>query len=376
MRIAMIGQQGIPARHGGVEKAVEELSARLAERGHEVHVFNRWTPGRKLRRHRGIRLRYVPAFGGKYLGNLSQSAMGTALAALGGYDVIHFHALGPCLAAPSARLRSRSRIVVTLQGRDDQRAKWSRPAQMVLGLAAWLSANVPHARIAVSRQLQREFAEEFGVEATHIPNGVAAPGDEVPVTDDPLERFGLEPGRYLLNVGRLVPEKAIDQLLTAYPNVPGDVRVAIVGGSSHTEEYLEQLRELAARDPRIVLTGPIYGAEKDRIFRNALGYVMPSLLEGLPLALLEAISYGLPVVVSDIEPHLEVVSDDGPGHRVFRTGDLDHLAKQITTLVNESELEQAAARQLQQRVLVEYSWETVTDKTETLYEQLVAEAAR
>ncbi len=374
MRIAMIGQQGIPARHGGVEKAVEELSARLAERGHEVHVFNRWTPGRKLRRHRGIRIRYVPAFGGKYLGNLTQSVMGTAAAAVGGYDIVHFHALGPCLASPIARMRPHSRVVVTLQGRDDQRAKWSKPAKVILGLAAWMSANVPHGGIAVSKMLQREFADEFGVDTTHIPNGVSAPGAPAPVQEDPLERFGLEPGRYLLNVGRLVPEKAIDHLLAAFPNVPGDVRLAIVGGSSHTDEYQDKLAALAAKDPRIVLTGPIYGAEKDRIFRNALGYVMPSLLEGLPLALLEAISYGLPVVVSDIEPHLEVVESDGPGHRVFRVGDLDHLAKQVTTLVNEASLEQEGAQLLEERVLVEYSWETVTDKTEALYERLVTEA--
>jgi glycosyltransferase involved in cell wall biosynthesis len=350
---------------------VEELSARLVERGHEVTVFNRWHPGTKARQHRGIKIRYVPVFGGKHLRNLTQSTLGTIAATLGGYDIVHFHALGPCLASPLARLRPRARLVVTLQGRDDQRAKWSRPAQVVLAAAAWMSAHVPHAGIAVSKQLQREFLEEFGRDTTHIPNGVTVNAPAVAGDDDPLQRFGLEPGRYLLNVGRLVPEKAIDHLLQAFRDVPGDVRLAIVGGSSHTDEYTAKLQELAAADPRIVLTGPIYGAGTDRLFRNALGYVMPSLLEGLPLALLEAIAYGLPVVVSDIEPHLEIVGESGPGHRVFATGDLEQLAKAVTALVNEPDIEQAGAYALRDAVLVDYSWEAVAERTDALYQRLV-----
>lgn len=370
MRIAMIGQQGIPARHGGVERAVEELSARLVERGHEVTVFNRWHPGPKVQSHRGIRIHYVPVVGGKHLRNLTQSTLGTLAATLRGYDIVHFHALGPCLASPIARLRPRARTVVTLQGRDDQRAKWSRPAQLVLAAAAWMSANVPHAGISVSKQLQREFLEEFGRDTTHIPNGVTVTTQAAVPDDDPLQRFGLQPGRYLLNVGRLVPEKAIDHLLLAFRNVPGDVRLAIVGGSSNTDAHTERLRSIAAEDPRIVLTGPIYGAGTDRLFRNALGYVMPSLLEGLPLALLEAISYGLPLVVSDIEPHLEIVGDSGPGHRVFATGDLEQLAKHMTTLVNEPGAEQVGAFALRDDVLVDYSWDAVAARTEALYRRL------
>ena len=196
-----------------------------------------------------------------------------------------------------------------------------------------MAANVPHGGIAVSRQLQREFREEFGKDVSYIPNGVSLPIEQPVPEDDPLEKFGLEPGNYLLNVGRLVPEKAIDQLLAAYPKVPGNVKLAIVGGSSHTDEYVERLNKLAAKDDRIVLAGPVYGAGTDRLFRNAMGYVMPSLLEGLPLALLEAISYGLPLVVSDIEPHLEVVGASGPGKRVFTAGDLDGLAAQLSDLV-------------------------------------------
>jgi glycosyltransferase involved in cell wall biosynthesis len=369
----MIGQKGLPAQYGGVEKAVEELAARLVERGHQVTAFNKAEgDGPRPTEHRGIELRYVPAFGGKHLRNLTQSFSASISTLLRHYDVVHYHALGPCLSAPIARLRPGSRVVVTIQGRDDQRAKWSRPAQAVLTTAAWMSANVPHGRIAVSRQLQREFRDQFGKETVHIPNGVsAAPVASMDGVEDPLARFGLEPGRYLVNVGRLVPEKAIDQLLRAYGNVQTDLKLAIVGGSSHTDDYVDRLHRLAAADPRIVLTGPVYGAGTDRLFRNAAGYVMPSLLEGLPLALLEAISYGMPVAVSDIPPHLEVVGTSEPGQRVFRAGDLDEMAKQVQMLVDDLDDERDAAQLLRARVLEEYSWERVTDKTEELYQSLL-----
>ena len=373
MRIAMIGQQGIPARHGGVEKAVEELAARLAERGHSVTVFNKSTAESKPATYRGIELRYVPVFGGKHLSNLTQSLAGAVVALWGRYDIVHYHALGPCLASPISRLWPKSRIVVTLQGRDDQRAKWSKPAQAVLSLAAWLSAKVPHGSIAVSRQLQQEFRDEFGRETVHIPNGVAVrEAAAVDSADDPLERFGLTPGGYLVNVGRLVPEKAIDQLLATYPQVPTQTKLVIVGGSSHTDGYVDRLHELAAKDPRIVLTGPIYGDGTDRLFRNALGFVTPSLLEGLPLALLEAVSYDLPLVVSDIPPHLEVVDQNGAGHRVFRTGDLEDMAKAVTALVTDPIGERQAGQAMRERVLEEYSWESITDRTEALYRDLLA----
>lgn len=371
MRIAMIGQKGVPAQYGGVEKAVEELASRLVERGHTVTVFNKWEPGHKETEHRGIRLRYVPAPGGKHLRNVFQSFAGALCALASRADIVHYHALGPCLASPLSRLGLGAKVVVTIQGRDDQRAKWSRPAQLVLSTAALFAAKVPHAGIAVSRQLQREFQQEFNKATVHIPNGVSKPIDAGVPADDPLRRFSLDPGKYLINVGRLVPEKAIDQLLVAYANVPTDTKLVIVGGSSHTDGYVDRLHELAGNDKRIVLTGPIYGAGTDRLFRNALGYVMPSLLEGLPLALLEGISYGMPVVVSDIEPHLEVVGASAPGQRVFKAGDLEDMAKKISELVADPAGERSAAHQLQQRVLEEYSWERITDKTEALYASLL-----
>lgn len=369
MRIAMIGQKSIPAEYGGVEKAVEEVAAELVRRGHEVTAFCQRPEGlHRPKFHRGIRLRYVHTVGGKHMTNATQSLLASIASVIDDFDIVHYHAMGPTLFSVLPKLSGRAKVVVTIQGRDDKRAKWSKPAQFVLGTAAKACAYVPHQRIAVSGQLKDDFANEFGRSTTHIPNGVCPIGDAPEYTSDELpEAFGLSEHRYLVNVGRLVPEKGVDLLLKAFQQVPTDMGLAIVGGSSHTDGYVDELKALAAQDDRVVLTGPVYGNGCDSLFRHAAGYVMPSLLEGLPLALLESISYGLPVAVSDIPPHTEVVHQDGPGHRVFRAGDIEDMAKQLTQFVQNLPAEYTAAEALRSRVMVEYGWQGITDKTEAVY---------
>lgn len=371
----MIGQKGIPAQHGGVERAVEELAAVLVEHGHEVTVFNRRERrGEQPREHRGIRLIPVRATRGKYSGNLTQSLAGTMRALGNRYDVVHFHAMGPCLWAPLARFGGTAAVVATIQGRDDQRAKWGLVARFSLRAAAWTSARVPNEVIVVSEQLASAYADEFQRSTHHIPNGVT------PVTvedgaSDVLERFDLAGRQYILNVGRLVPEKAMDQAIEAFRLIDTDARLVIVGGSSHTTAFAERLTELAAQDERVILTGPVYGDDSRALFASAAAYLMPSLLEGLPLALLEASSCGLPLIVSDIQPHLEVVGTDGVGRRVFATGDVQDMARAIRQTLDELPCSAAACRTFQQHVTEEYSWERIASLTESVYRQAIAHAA-
>lgn len=376
MRIAMVGQKGIPARYGGVERAVEELSACLVERGHEVTAFNRREDGDVgVTMHRGIRLVPVRATDGKYSGNLTQSFSSVLRVLRPEYDIVHFHAMGPSLFAPLARLGSARAVVSTIQGRDDQRAKWNWAAKALLSVAAWSSAKVPHEVIAVSRQLQRELERDFGRTAHHIPNGVTI-GDRPtggPVTDV-AERLGLDGARYFLGVGRLVPEKAMDDAIRALGKTDLDVRLVIVGGSSHTTDFVARLEGLAADDDRIVLAGPVYGEEVDDLFAGASAFVMPSRLEGLPLALLEAISYRLPTIVSDIPPHLEVVGQDGPGSRVFEAGDVDALARSMELTVADLPCVSSICRENEQRIREEYSWECITSLTEDVYRRALKRA--
>ena len=372
MRIAMIGQRGVPATFGGVERHVEEIGARLVEEGHEVVVFCRKGYAEtEPATYRGIRLVHQHTINSKHLETLVASAT-AALATVGrGYDVVHFHAVGPGLFSPVVRLLTRARIVQTIHGLDAERAKWSAGASMLLRLGTWLSAKVPHATIVVSKALQDIYRARYGRETVHIVNGTAE------VTRRPAsaitQRWGLTQGSYLLSVGRLVPEKALDDLLRAFAQVPGDVRLVIAGGSNHTDEYVSQLQELAAADPRVMMAGYVYGDELAELYSNAAAFVLPSLLEGLPLTLLEAASYGCAVVASDIPPHVEVIGTSRPGVLLFPAGDVDALAKALNEALEEpAEDARAGASALSERVRSDFTWERATADTQALYERLLA----
>jgi glycosyltransferase involved in cell wall biosynthesis len=373
-RIAFIGQRGIPATVGGIEHHVEEIGARLADRGHQVTVYTRGNYTReRLEEHRGMRVRYVPTVPTKRLEALVHSGLSTVHAMLPGEaapDILHYHALGPSVFTPLPRVLSSRRIVVTIHGLDYDREKWGLGARASLRTAAWISAHVPHATITVSRNLAEHYLEQYGRIAHHIPNGVAPP-----VTRRPrlvTERWGLAGGDYLLFLGRLVPEKAPDLLLRAFQRVGTDHRLVLAGGSSFTDTYVRQLEALAAADPRIIMAGAVHGELRDELYTNAAAFVLPSNLEGLPLTLLEAASYRLPVVASDIPPHLEVLHVDGPGGRLFPRGDERGLSRALTSVLRDLPAEREGARLIGDRVVLEYDWDAATDATEELYASLLA----
>jgi glycosyltransferase involved in cell wall biosynthesis len=366
LRIAMIGARGVPATFGGIERHVEELGARLVARGHQVTVFCRSNySGSGLGHHRGMRLAPLPTVGTKHLDAIVHSGVSTVGAMVATYDIFHYHAIGPGMLAVLPRYLSRAKVVLTVHGRDDERAKWGRGAKAVLGMAGWLSARVPDATIVVGRHLERYYREAHGRPAVYVPNGVHAARPRP--ANGTLARLGLQPGRYLLFVGRLVPEKAPDQLVEAFGRLPGDHRLVVVGNSSFTDRFTAGLRDLAARDPRVVLAGYRYGAELEELYSNAAAFALPSLLEGLPLTLLEAASHGLPLVASDIPPHLEVLGSAGPGRRLHPPGDLDRLLGALRQVLADPPAERAAARELRDRVLRAYCWDDAAERTEAVY---------
>jgi glycosyltransferase involved in cell wall biosynthesis len=372
MKIAMIGQRGVPATFGGVERHVEELGARLAADGHEVVVFCRRGYGEsEPERYRGMRLMHQHTVDSKHLESFVASATATAATIWRGYDVVHYHAVGPGLFSPIARALSGAGVVQTIHGLDGERAKWGRGASTLLRFGTWLSARVPDRTIVVSKSLQDAYRDRYDRETAHIVNGTPE------VTSRPAaaitERWGLTRGSYVLSVGRLVPEKAPEHLLSAFADVPGDTRLVMAGGSSHTDEYVSDLHSMAASDPRVIMAGYVYGAELEELYSNAAAFVLPSLLEGLPLTLLEAASYGCSIVASDIPPHVEVVGSSGPGARLFPTGDIPALTKALTeALQAPPDEERAGAEALSARVRATYSWDRATAETEALYAELIA----
>jgi glycosyltransferase involved in cell wall biosynthesis len=320
--------------------------------------------------YRGMRVRYLASAGTKHLDFIAHSAASSVRVLRDSADIVHYHALGSGLVAPIPRYLSRSKIVLTVHGLDYARKKWTGPGRVALKLGEALSARVPHATIAVSRALADHYATKLKRRAYYIPNGmpraVQMPLGEVG------RRLGITEQRYFLFVGRLVPEKAPDLLLRAFARVRADVRLVIAGSSGFTAEYAESLRCAAATDRRVVMPGGVFGAELSALYSNASAFVLPSSLEGLPITLLEAIGHRAPVIVSDIAPHLEVVGEDGPGHRVVPQGDAGSLTAAMEAMLGRSSEERAAVETLARRLADRYSWEAVADATERVYLRVLA----
>jgi glycosyltransferase involved in cell wall biosynthesis len=365
----MIGQRGIPATFGGIEHHVEELGARLADRGHDVVVYTRTNyVAERPRSVRGMRPRYLPTVGSKHLDAIVHSTLSTLDVSIRGADIVHYHAVGPGIAAVIPRFLSPAKVVLTVHGLDAERAKWRSGARAVLGVAQWLSARVPDATIVVSKDLERHYRHRYRRRTTYIPNGVAEPRRRPP--DEIVRRLGLRGDDYVLFVGRLVPEKAPDLLLRSFRGIETGHRLVLAGGSSFTDEYVRALRSLVAADPRVLMPGYVYGALLEELYTNASAFVLPSSLEGLPLTLLEAVAYGVPVIVSDIAPNVEVVGQDGPGHRLVRQGDEAALRAALRQVLADPAAERSGAEALQRMVLASYRWDDAAEMTETLYARL------
>ena len=372
----MIGQKGVPATFGGIEHHVEEIGARLAERGVAVTVYCRRSYAREIPdSYRGMRLVVTPTVASKHLDAIVHSLTSTLHAMVSGTDVVHYHAPGPGLAAPLARYASRAKVVLTIHGLDQDRAKWSGAAQRVLRLAYWMSGRVPDAVVTVSEALADRYRTDSARAATYIPNGVSA-AHAGETLGRLASEYDLAPGRYVVFVGRIVPEKRPDLLLEAARHLPAGIKVVLVGDSSFSDDYVTSIRAAAGADDRVVLPGYLYGSELAAVYDNAAVFVQPSDLEGLPLTLLEALSYDIPVVASDIAPHQEILGDCRCArHRLFAAGDPDALAGQLTAALALGEGSPQSATSDAARLLAPYDWDRSCDELLGLYRALTGRPA-
>jgi glycosyltransferase involved in cell wall biosynthesis len=375
MRIAMMGTRGVPATYGGIEHHVEEIGSRLVERGHEVTVYcrdNYIDLDRPSTSYRGMDLRVMRTAGTKHLDAIVHTALATTDAMRRGFDVLHYHAVGPATLALLPRLGSRKGVVATVHGLDSQRDKWGTRARTALRGAEWLVGRAPHQTVVVSQSLRDHFRDTYDRDTVYIQNGVVPGRSEATKV---FGELGIRPGRYLLFVGRLVPEKAPDLLIKAFRQVETDAHLVLAGGSSFTNGYVADVRALAAQDPRVVLPGYVYGRDLQALYTHATAFVLPSRLEGLPLTLLEAASYGLPLVASNIPPHVEVLTSSGPGHRMFPVDQVDALAATLREVLADPVTERAAARDVRKDVLRRYAWDAAVDRLEMVYAESLAQRA-
>lgn len=348
---------------GGVEKHCQELYPRLAAKGLAITVYGRrgYLPSRSYQ-YRGVTVAPLWSIKQKHLEAISHSlwALWQAARSRPRFDLVHIHAVGPALVTPLARLLG-FKTVVTIHGPDYERRKWGKGAKLALRLGESFAARYADAVISVSKTIQTLLERNYGRHSAYIPNGVVIPRKHPP--GPALARFGLTPRKYILAIGRFDPGKGFHDLLTAFHNLPEAINLVVVGGADHEDDYSRSLKTQAARDKRVVLTGVLTGRDLSEIYSNARLFVLPSYHEGLPLVLLEALSYGLPTLVSAIPAHLELIA-----HRdwTFPPGDVEELRLRLVHALKQAAppdwLHLAGAR-----LRGEFNWEKIAESTLALY---------
>lgn len=367
----MLGHKRIPSREGGIEIVVEELSTRMVKLGHQVTCFNRKGhhvsgsefDGSQLSEYQGVKLKSVWTLDKKGLAAMTSSLSAAIKAALGKYDVVHFHAEGPCAMLWIPKLFGK-RCIATIHGIDWQRAKWSGFASKYIKFGEKVAAKYADEIIVLSEGVQNYFMDTYNRKTVFIPNGVNRP-----IICEPKlikEKFGLGKDSYILFLGRLVPEKGISYLIEAFKQIKTDKKLVIAGGSSDTDEFLRELKKLAKDDERILFTGFVQGQLLEELYSNAYVYVLPSDLEGMPLSLLEAMSYGNCCVVSDIAECAEVVEDKAI---VIQKSNVEQLKEKLQDLCDHPEKVQAYKNSASDFICQKYNWDDVVDRTIELYQR-------
>jgi len=370
LKIAFIGLRGIPAEYSGIEKAVDEIGVRLVAKGHEVTVF--CMAGRyreKVNSYRGIKLKYIPTIKSKNFEMICYAFFSAISNALGNYDISHFHAIGPSTVSFIPKLFGK-KLLVTIHGLDWQREKWGHFAKIYLKVGEWTSVRIPHRTIVVSKTLKQYYENKYSKKVNYIPNGINS--SKYATLQGAGERFSIEKNSYLLFVGRLTKEKNIHLLIQAFKKLKTDKKLLIVGGSSHTDDYIRELKELTGSDERIIFTGPIYNQLLEQIYSNAYLFILPSALEGLPVVLLEALSYGNVVLVSDIPENIEVIQDEDTLRGfTFRSGRVESLESILSDLLEYPSKVEDMKNKGRKLVLRKYNWDVIADETVELYKRLI-----
>ena len=340
LRIAMIGHKRIPSREGGVEIVVNELSVRMAAKGHQVEAYNRkgsHVSGKEFvnrigKKYKGINIITIPTFENKNLNAIVYSFMASVRALFTSYDVVHYHAEGPCATLWIPKLFHK-RVVVTIHGLDWQRSKWGNFATRVLKFGERMAAKYADEIIVLSANMQEYFMREYGRKTVFIPNGVNRP--EKKEAAEIKEKWNIDEDEYILFLARIVPEKGAHYLIDAYKRAALPKKLVIAGGSSHSGEYYEDLKIMAGENKNIIFTNFVGGRELEELYSNAYFFVLPSDVEGMAMGLLEAMSYGNCCLVSDIPENLEVTGDYAVQ---FRHSDVRDLMEKIETLVLHPEI--------------------------------------
>lgn len=369
IRIAFVGQRGVPPTSGGVERYVDEIVRRLPRSDIETFAY--------CRRHYVdpmaldyTRQMFVPSLEAKGLEAFSHSFMSALDCLRRDFDLVHFQALGPSLFCGIPKLRG-AKIVATVHGLDWARAKWGGAARAAIKSGDWMMGHCADAVISVSRNLKRYYEDRYRVDVHHVPIGFSEP-KLLPI-DAVNRKFGLEPHRYLLFLNRIVPEKGAHYAIEAFKAIRrDDVKLVIAGEAAPGDPYLRTLQRQAAGDPRVVFTGYVTRDELHELYSNAYAFLLPSELEGMPAVLLEAMSHRCPVLVSDIEENLDVITKGGEVFGfVHRDRDVADLERSLRALLDDPDAACSMGVRSFEFVNREYSWDRSVAMTLEVYKSVL-----
>lgn len=370
LRIAMLGHKRIPSREGGIEIVVEELATRMAKKSHSVTCYNRKGhnvagsefDGTKLKTYKGVTLQEVFTIDKRGLAAMTASVSASLRAALGNYDVVHIHAEGPAFMCWLPKLFGK-KVIVTIHGLDHQRAKWGKFASWYIRSGEKNAVRFADEIIVLSKGVQDYFQNTYGRTTRFIPNGVNKA--KLRKARQITEKWGLTKDSYILYLGRIVPEKGERYLIEAFKHTKTDKKLVIAGGSSDTQAFMDELKSLAKDDDRIIFTGFVQGEILEELYSNPYIYTLPSDLEGMPLSLLEAMSYGNCCLTSDIPECAEVVEDKA---LLFRKSDVSDLKTKLQNACDHPEMVETYKAQAEEFIRRKYNWDDVVEKTLKLYQ--------
>ena len=366
MKIAYIAVKGIPMS-GGIEKYTEEMANKLVARGHEVTVYTTKHYSNRSGAYENFQIRAVPALKGKFFEKISLVLIASLDQMFREFDVVHYHALGPSIFSFMAKLRGR-KVVIQSHGIEYQRAKWGRFSSEVLRHLERLSYNMGDSLTVVSKQIERYFKETYNKQTVYIPTGIEMPNFEI-WNDSLLSGMGLEKDGYYLFIARIVEEKGLHYLIDAYKQIETPKKLVIAGKMDTANPYHKKILNMAKSDNRIVFLGEVLGEKKDMLFKGAYAFCLPSELEGMSIALLEAMSYGKLCIVSDIAENLDIAQGKALS---FESKSVDSLAQSLRKAERMSVRERDnLGNRAKTYVVKNHQFETIAQKMESLYAELL-----
>lgn len=361
MKIAMIGHKRIPSREGGVEIVVEELSTRMVKQNHKVDVYNRKNEESTLKEYKGVNIKNISTIDIKGSDAIVYSILATLRAIVKRYDVIHYHAEGPCAMLWLPKLLG-IKTVATIHGLDWQRSKWGGLATRYIKFGEKMAAKHADEVIVLSENIKQYFKDEYNREVVYIPNAVNKP--QIKEANVIQKQFNLKKDEYLLYLARIVPEKGVHYLIDAYKNLDTNKKLVIAGDLSANTEYMLQIKELAKKDSRIILAGFVQGEILEELFSNAYVYILPSDVEGMPISLMEAMSYGNCCLSSNIDENTQIAKGNS---FYFEKSNVKSLQNMLEYLICNEDIVKENGEISRKYILENYSWDSVVEETIKLY---------